>query len=91
MLGALQFVSPADGCGIRLIIASDGEPDDAEGTLRHARQMSSTIDTVYIGTSESGRLFMEKLAAATKGRSVAHGVELLADTIGRLLLGDGKS
>lgn len=85
MLGALQFVAPADGVGIKFIVVSDGEPDDGPSTLAYAKTLSTQIDTIFIGTSAAGRLFMEQLAAATRGRSIVKGVSLLEESVVRLL------
>lgn len=85
MLGALQFVAPADGVGIKFIMVSDGSPDDPQGTLAYASQMQSPIDAIYIGTDPGGKEFMEKLAAATRGRSITKGVSLLEESVVRLL------
>ena len=85
---ALEFVRPADGTGIKYIVASDGCPSDPEGCLRVAKSMSP-IDAIYIGTDPEGKEFMEKLAKASGGKSVDVGVELLEDVVVKLL-GDGK-
>lgn len=64
---ALEFVSPADGTGIKFIVASDGMPNDPEGALQVAKGMSP-IDTVYIGSDAQGKEFMERLARASGGQ-----------------------
>lgn len=84
MLDALKFVAPADGCGIKFIVASDGEPDEPEETLKQASHMSP-IDAIHIGTSEEGRRFMERLAKASGGKSVDTTVDLLEDVVVKLL------
>lgn len=69
MVAALRFVKPADGLDIRIILISDGEPDDAEDTLRMARKFKSHIDTVYIGSERGrGRDFLATLSGATGGQ-----------------------
>ena len=87
MLAALHFVAPADGCGIKYIVVSDGCPDDEVSTLAFARNMQNSIDTIFIGSDQSGRTFMQQLANATKGRSVEGSVDLLEESV-TLLLGD---
>lgn len=89
LLGALQFVQAADGAGIKFICVSDGEPDSADGVLSYAKTLQTPIDSVFIGTSQRGREFMEKLSKATSGRAIVRGVQLLEEGI-TLLLGDGK-
>ena len=88
--GALRFVKAADGTGVRFIVISDGQPDDADKALGIARSFQSKIDCVYIGPQEPGYLdgrgFLQKLAAASGGtysQSAAPG--LLADNVTRLL------
>lgn len=85
LLGALEFVDAADGAGIKFIVVSDGLPDSPNGALAHAQQMQTAIDTVYVGTDPRGKEFMDKLAAATQGRSITKGVELLEESVVRLL------
>lgn len=84
MLGALQFVAPADDTGIKFILVSDGEPDDPQGTLAFARTLKTSINTIFVGKGRGGD-FMRELAQATKGRSVEKGVELLEENITLLL------
>ena len=84
MLGALQFVAPADDTGIKFILVSDGEPDDPTGTLALARTLKTPINTIFVGRGR-GADFMRELANATKGRSVEKGVELLEENITLLL------
>lgn len=68
MAAALEFVKVADGCGIKIILISDGEPDNADATLRLARGFTSKIDTVFIGREGApGAEFLRRLAAATGG------------------------
>jgi len=90
LAGALRFVKPADGTGVRFIVISDGEPDDPALALSVARSFSSKIDCVYIGPEDGyggGRKFLQQLAAASGGtycQGDAPG--LLADQV-TLLLG----
>lgn len=85
MLGALQFIAPADDTGIKFILVSDGEPDSADATLAFARTMKSAINTIFVGSGR-GKDFMDELAKATKGKSIVRGVELLEESV-TLLLG----
>lgn len=87
MAKALRFVKLADGLGIRLILISDGEPDDPGKTLNVAKTFKSKIDTIYIGPELGrGREFLQRLAALTGGQHVkAKEVAKLAEPV-RLLL-----
>ena len=87
LYGALEFVQPADGSGIKFIVVSDGEPDREDTVLGLAQRMESSIDTIFIGTSVRGRDFMERLSRATRGKSIVKGVELLEQSV-TLLLGN---
>lgn len=70
MVKALEFVKVADGCGIKLILISDGQPNDCDGTLRIAQTFTAHIDTIFIGgRDDDGADFLRRLAAATGGRS----------------------
>jgi hypothetical protein len=86
MVAALRFIQPADGCGMTLILISDGYPDDADETLRVARQFTSPITTIYIGPKgERGEEFLRKLAAATGGQTSVNSVPELSAKIAGLL------
>jgi Mg-chelatase subunit ChlD len=73
MAQALRFVKPTDGLA-RIILISDGCPDDPEKTLAVARTFEGKIDTVYIGPrgkpliySHNGQEFLQKLAQQSGG------------------------
>lgn len=70
--GALRFAKVADVPGIRFILISDGEPDDAPAAMAEARQYRNRIDTIYVGpeTLPAGRKFLQELAAASGGQQV---------------------
>jgi hypothetical protein len=72
MEAALTFVKPVDGCGVRLILISDGEPtSDPDETLKLAGKFTTKIDTIYIGPEMGvGRDFLRRLSEATGGISV---------------------
>ena len=69
IVAALRCARPADGLGIKIVLLSDGEPNDRAATIAEARKFKTHIDTVYIGPeSESrGRDFLRELAQATGG------------------------
>jgi hypothetical protein len=89
LVGVLKFVKPADGTGIKLILISDGEPDNETEALRLAGQFKSKIQTIYIGPESGyGREFLRKLAMATGGVSVSQSVKDIANlqqTVTKLL------
>ena len=78
MVKALEFVKRVDGCGIKIILISDGEPNDEAATLSCAKTFSTRIDTVFVGKETSeGRAFLKKLSDATGGISVCQETEKL--------------
>ena len=89
MVAALRMMLMADNTGIRLILISDGEPDDDEKTIALARKFKSKIDTVFVGSeSGRGRSFLKELSAATGGISITTEVNQLgklSDNITRLI------
>jgi hypothetical protein len=89
MAGVLRFVKPADNTSIKLILISDGEPDDEDKALKLAGQFKSKIDTIYCGPESGfGREFMRKLAMVTGGVSVSQSVKdiiNLQQTVTKLL------
>lgn len=89
LANCLRFVKPADDTGIRLILVSDGEPDDPETAMDEARTFKSKIDTVYVGPANGyGADFLKRLAAATGGQAVTQSVTeigQLSQTVKKLL------
>lgn len=71
LLAALSFVKPADGCGIKLVVISDGYPNDPKRTLDLAATFTTHIDTVFIGSPNDGmgKSFMAELAQVSGGIS----------------------
>ena len=69
LLHALKFIKCVDGCGIKLILISDGAPDEPKQTLKYASSFSSKIDVIHIGSpdDERGKKFLRDLAALTGG------------------------
>jgi Mg-chelatase subunit ChlD len=53
----------------RIILVSDGEPDDERDALEQAKNLSLPIDIIFIGEKESkGYRFMHQLSSATGGQ-----------------------
>jgi len=87
---ALRFVKVADVAGIRIIVVSDGEPNDPASALHVAEEFSGRIDTVYVGPEEMpwGRDFLQQLSRAHRGAMyVADRANELADKVQLLLEG----
>lgn len=90
MLKGLRFIKVIDGTGIRIVVISDGLPDDKAGTLAFARTFSAHIDTIYIGSPDDmrGQDFLRELSAATGGVCAggdSKSLPLLAATVKHLL------
>ncbi len=89
MAAALRMLKMADGCGIRMILISDGEPDSEADTLKIAKTFTSKIDTIYVGSEDGpGRQFLRSLSAATGGISITNAtrdLNKLSDNITRLI------
>jgi Mg-chelatase subunit ChlD len=89
LCAALDMLKMADGCGIKLVLISDGEPNDEEAALKAAAKFTSKIDTIFVGDETgSGREFLRKLSAATGGVSIVNKTEnlnLLSENITRLI------
>ncbi len=90
LVAALTYIKVADDCGIKLIIISDGEPNDSDKCLQIAKTFTSHIDCVFVGPESDlygGKAFLEKLANITGGsfqQSDAPG--LLAESVEVLML-----
>lgn len=84
---ALAFVHAADGCDMRFIVISDGQPNDQEAALREAKKFRSRIDTVFVGPEgDLGAAFLKKLADASGGQYSKNEVHQIAERVERLLL-----
>lgn len=69
MAKALQFVKVADDCGLKIILVSDGAPNDEKETLKVAQTFTSRIDCIYIGREGGhGMDFLNKLMSITGGK-----------------------
>ena len=92
MAKALKFAKVADVHGIRFILISDGEPNDAEYTLEVAKSYTNRIDTIFVGNPENrnAQEFLKKLASVSGGKQVtANQARQLAMNIETLLLSSG--
>lgn len=70
MAAALKFVLPVDGTGVRIILISDGYPDNEQETLAVAAKFKTRIDCIFIGSEgEGGQEFLRRLAQATGGKA----------------------
>lgn len=81
---ALRYVQPADGCGMTIVLISDGEPQDEDEALAVARTFTDPIQTIFIGGGP-GRTFLDKLARLTGGTSATRTIPQLAQSIAGLL------
>jgi Mg-chelatase subunit ChlD len=86
----LSYIKPADDCDMKIIVISDGSPNDAEKALKIASGFKNKIDTIFVGPEddrEGGRAFLERLAAATGGIALkSDGPGLLGKEVETLLL-----
>lgn len=89
MAAALNMMFMADNTGIRLVLISDGEPDDEKETLKIASKFKSRIDTIFVGPEDGhGREFLRKLAAQTGGVAIVNETDklnLLGENITKLI------
>jgi len=86
---ALDFVRSFDGTGVRIILISDGQPDDESAALESARGFTQAIDTIFVGPEEDwagGRRFLALLSSLHQGvHQVAEFAVDLAPAIHRLI------
>jgi Mg-chelatase subunit ChlD len=74
LAGALKFIHVCDDTGMKIILISDGMPDDPDAALREAKKFKTKIDCIFIGPESDtfgGRAFLQRLAAATGGQFIA--------------------
>lgn len=90
MIAGLEYIKPIDDTGVKIILISDGVPNDQSNTLKKAKEFKTAIQTIYIGPEddrEGGRVFLEKLSHATGGESLKGDAPgLLANQVEMLLL-----
>jgi hypothetical protein len=95
MAAALEMMLMADNTGIRLVLISDGEPNDQSATLKIAGKFKSKIDTIFVGNETGFRPGVPaQLAAATGGVAVVNKTEdlgLLSNNITKLISAGGAS
>lgn len=93
LAGALELVKrkQMDSPGMRIIVISDGEPDDEAAALTLAKKFANRIDVVYCGPADKpdGRDFLRRLSAASGGQLVTAdcATGLMAATIKLLAVG----
>ena len=90
LASALQFAKVADGCGLKIVVISDGSPNSESSALQIAQTYESKIDVIYCGDESSslGRDFLQRLAAATGGQFFkSENAGELLDSAESLLLG----
>lgn len=90
LTSALQFAKMADGIGLKILLISDGSPNNQDSALRVARTYESKIDVIYCGseTSTHGHDFLQRLAAVTGGQFFkSENAGELLDNAETLLLG----
>ncbi len=86
MAKALEFIKPMDGLGKTIFLISDGLPDSEFATIEMARMFKTSINTVFIGNSGTGKAFLERLARIVGGKSGAGATPgLLADAVEQIL------
>lgn len=86
----LSYILPADACGMKIIVISDGAPNSKSTSLEIAVKFENKIDTIFVGPEddrEGGRAFLEQLATVTGGQSFKSDAPgILEPTVERLLL-----
>lgn len=67
---ALQCIASTSPLPERIVLVSDGEPNNDVLALKKAKNLNIPIDIIFIGTVESrGENFMEQLARTTDGQN----------------------
>ena len=70
LAGALKFARVADDCGLKILVISDGEPNNSQAALDVAKTYKTKIDALYCGSEgnwSGGREFLQRLTDATGG------------------------
>ncbi len=88
---ALRLAKELDTGAMKFVIISDGLPYDRQSALEVAQSFSVGIDTIAVGTENSGEAFLRELAQATGGtyHRDTSGMRLLTQRLAGLLPGGG--
>lgn len=88
-LGLALRLAVSSGCP-RVIVISDGQPNDPMEALDAGRQLGR-CDTIYVGDGEIGREFLRQLAEHTGGIAFDGDLTKVKELVGMVvgLLGDG--
>lgn len=74
LTGALNYCKRFDLPGMKIILISDGEPNDAYTALQAARGYRNRIDTIFVGARlmppSDGERFLTQIAMLRNGESV---------------------
>lgn len=82
----LKFIKVADDCGLKIILVSDGDPDDRQAALNEASKFKTKIDAIYCGLEGGpGQAFLQQLVNKTGGQfftaaqpgMIGEGIEIL--------------
>ena len=95
LTAALKYIKIADEIpDLRIIIISDGEPNNELTALAEASKFNNRIDTIFIGdeTEPEGKTFLRDLASRSGGSPLTSAAEniskdvtyLLSERVGRL-------
>lgn len=89
MYKALYAAKDYDDLDLKIILVSDGEPNEYDRTLDIAKIFITPIDTIFIGDERDrhGRDFLRQLSNVSGGKAIQKvGAELLSESIETLLL-----
>lgn len=90
LAGALQYAKIADIPGMKIIVISDGEPNNPDTALEVAKTYKNKISVIYVGPEHRpyGREFLQKLANVTGGQAItADAARELSKSIQYLIAG----
>ena len=89
MVSALSFIRCADGLDYKILLITDGEPNQPNATLKLAAKFASKIHAIYCGPEDGrGMDFLNRLMRVTGGSLQKSGIELLAASAERMFLLD---
>ena len=88
LTAALRYIKIADEIpDMRIIVISDGEPNNELTALAEASRFQNRIDTIYIGpeTESLGRDFLSQLASRSGGKPIQSAAENISQDVTLLL------
>lgn len=84
LMSALDYAKTFDGCTIKIVVISDGEPSDVEESISMAKTFKSKIHTIYVGPENGkGHSVLKRLSEISGGTFTVNNIANLHIDLGK--------